>query len=99
MPAYLIAQTEALHDLAGLQQYVAEVIPLMSRFGGRYIITSLATQVLEGEGPTLAAAVAEFPSMERLRAFWAAPEYAPLRALRHRSARVRLVAADVPPPA
>ena len=98
MPAYLIAQTEALHDLAGLQQYVAQVVPLMARFGGRYIITSLATEVLEGEGATLAAAVAEFPSMDQLRAFWAAPEYAPLRELRQRSARIRLIAADVPAP-
>ena len=99
MPAYLIAQIEALHDLTGLQEYVAGVIPLMGQFGGRYIVTSLAAEVLEGEGPTLAAAVAEFPSMEQVRAFWAAPEYAPLRELRQRSARVRIVAADVPAPA
>lgn len=96
MPAYLIAQTEELRDLNALQEYVGQVIPLMARFGGRYLLTSLAVEVLEGEGPTLAVAVAEFPSMDQLRAFYAAPEYAPLRALRQQSARVRLLAADVP---
>jgi uncharacterized protein (DUF1330 family) len=97
MPAYLIAQPEEIYDPAGLQQYVEQVIPLMATFGGRYIITSSAVTVLEGEGATVGAAVAEFPSMEQLRAFWAAPAYAPLRALRQRSLRVRIIAVDVPP--
>ena len=36
----------------------------------------------------------EFPSMERARAWYASPEYAPLIALRERTANTRLVFAD-----
>jgi uncharacterized protein (DUF1330 family) len=98
MPAYLIALPEEIHDPSGLQEYIQQVIPLMAQFGGRYIITSFAVTPLEGDITNVGAAVAEFPSMEQLRAFWDAPAYAPLRELRQRSLRVRIMAADVPPP-
>lgn len=99
MPAYLIALPEEIHDPAGLQEYVQQVIPLMAQFGGRYIMTSFAVTPLEGEFSNVGAAVAEFPSMDQLRAFWNAPAYAPLRELRHRCVRVRIMAADAPPAA
>ena len=98
MPAYLIALPEEIHDPAGLQEYIRDVIPLMAEFGGRYIITSFAVTPLEGEISNVGAAVAEFPSMEQLRAFWDAPAYAPLRERRQRCLRVRIMALDAPPP-
>jgi uncharacterized protein (DUF1330 family) len=97
VPAYIVAQVEELMDMDGLQQYIQQVIPLMERFGGRYIISSFAVEVLEGDGPALAVAVSEFPSIEQLQAFWGSPDYVPLLALRNRSARVRLLAANAPP--
>lgn len=96
MPAYLIAQPEEIFDQAGLQEYINGVIPLMARFGGRYIITSFAVDRLEGDSHAIAAAVAEFPSIDQLRAFWNSPEYVPLKQLRRRSIKARIIAADVP---
>lgn len=97
MPAYLIANTEEIFDLEGLRLYVERVVPLMATYGGKYIISSFAIEQLEGASPApLAAAVAEFPSLERLRAFWASDEHAPLLKLRHRSMRLSLIIADVP---
>ena len=97
MPAYLIANTEEILDLEGMRLYVEGVVPLMAAYGGKYIVSSFAIERLEGEAPApLAAAVAEFPSLERLRAFWTSREHAPLKELRHRSMRVNLIIADVP---
>jgi len=97
MPAYLIATTEEILDLEGLRLYVEGVVPLMAAYGGKYIISSYSIEMLEGEPPApLSAAVAEFPSLEKLRAFWTSEEHAPLRELRHRSMRVNLIIADVP---
>jgi uncharacterized protein (DUF1330 family) len=97
MPAYLIANTEEIFDLEGMRLYVEGVIPLMAAYGGKYVVSSFAIERLEGTEPVpLAAAVAEFPSLEKLRAFWTSKEHAPLKELRHKSMRVNLIIADVP---
>jgi uncharacterized protein (DUF1330 family) len=96
MPAYLVAQVDEVRDPAGMQEYVVGAAALMAKFGGRYLVAAFGPEALEGPPPPLAIAVAEFPSIEQLRAFWSAPAYAPLRELRHRSAVVRLLMSDAP---
>ena len=98
MPAYLVALVEEVLDPAGLQQYAGGVANLMLRFGGRYLFASFGPQPLEGDDSApQVIAVSEFPDRGRIQEFWAAPDYAPLRELRQRSARVRIYLADAPP--
>src|SRR5688572_13412054 len=100
MPAYLVALVEEIIDPAGLQQYAGGAAQLMARFDGRYLFASFGVQVLEGGGPApQVIAVSEFPNVGKIHEFWNAPEYEPLRELRHRSAKVRIYTADVPPTA
>jgi uncharacterized protein (DUF1330 family) len=96
MPAHGIVQIEEVLDPAGLQQYVEQVVPLMAQFGGRYIITSFQTEPLEGGWHPQGIAVVEFETADQLRAFWNSPEYEPLRQLRQRSVRTRIIMADTP---
>jgi uncharacterized protein (DUF1330 family) len=97
MPTYLVAIVEEVTDPEGLQRYAGGAAELMARFGGRYLFASFGPRTLEGGPPPQAIAVAEFPDAAGIEAFWNAPEYVPLRDLRHRSARVRIYAADAPP--
>lgn len=96
MPAYLLALVEEVLDPAGLQQYVEQVIPIMAKFGGGYIVTSFAVEALEGNVRPQGAAVAQFPSAEAARAFWNSEHYAPLKEVRNRCVRVNILLADVP---
>lgn len=96
MPAYLLALVDEVLDPAGLEQYVQQVIPIMAKFGGRYTVTSFAVEALEGNTSAQGAAVAEFPSLDAARGFWNSDEYAPLKEVRKRSVRVKILLADVP---
>jgi len=97
MPAYLISGVDEILDLEGLRIYVERVVPLMAVYGGKYILSSFAIERLEGKAPApLSAGVIEFPSLEKLRAFWSSDEHAPLLEIRRRSVRTNLIIADVP---
>jgi uncharacterized protein (DUF1330 family) len=97
MPAYLISCTEEILDLEGFRLYVEQVASIIASFGGKYLVSSFDIERIAGEGPApLSAAVIEFPSLERLRAFLASDDVAPLVGPIRRSMRLNLIIANVP---
>ena len=93
MPAIVIADVE-ITDPAGFEEYRARVPATIAAFGGRYLVRGGATEVKEGDWSPRRLIVLEFPSLARAREWYASPAYAPLIALRERSARTRLVFAE-----
>ncbi len=93
MPAYLIAELAEMTDPNGFEEYRTKVRPLVERFGGRYPAAG-GPDVKEGDARPMIAAVIEFPSMERLQAFYDAADYQELKALRQRSSRGNLLFLD-----
>lgn len=93
MPAYLIAQTE-IHDHATYDRYKAQVLPLIQKFQGKFIVRGGDVEVLEGDWTPSRMVLIEFPSMQHIRDWFASPEYALLLALRQPAAVDRLVAVD-----
>ncbi|MDP9931936.1 DUF1330 domain-containing protein [Variovorax paradoxus] len=93
MPAYLIAQTE-IHDHEIYDKYKAQVLPVIQKFGGRFIVRGGTLEVLEGGWQPSRLVVIEFPSMQHIRDWFASPEYAPLLALRQPAAVDSLVAVE-----
>jgi len=93
MTAYLIAQTE-IHDHETYDKYKAQVLPVIQKFGGRFIVRGGALEVLEGDWKPSRLVMIEFPSMQHIRDWFASPEYAPLLALRQPAAVDCLVAVE-----
>jgi uncharacterized protein (DUF1330 family) len=81
MSAYLIANLR-VKDPVRFGEYRDKVAPMIARFGGRYLIRGGAVTPLEGEPKLDRVVVLEFPSMEKLRAFYDSADYAPLIKLR-----------------
>jgi len=99
MPAYVIAEVEVT-DPAGYEEYKAIVPSVLARYGGRYLARGGEVAGLEGDAPAPRIAILEFPSLAQAKAWWASAEYAPAKALRHRTAKSRLLAVaglDSPP--
>ena len=95
MPAYLIAD-EIIHDAEAFEHYKREVLPLITRFGGRFLSRGGALEVLEsgrGWAPGRMIII-EFPDMEALKAWYHAPDYAPVRDIRLGAAQSNLIALD-----
>jgi uncharacterized protein (DUF1330 family) len=93
MTAYLIAQSTGVSDPAGLAEYREKVRPVIEAYGGQYLAAG-APDAKEGDSQALRIAVIAFPSMERLNAFYDAPEYQELKALRQRSSTGQLLFLD-----
>lgn len=93
MPAYLIADTE-IRDQAVYDDYRRKVLPVIQKFGGRFIVRGGPHEVLEGSWNPTRLVVIEFPDMAKLKAWYASPEYAPLLALRQPAANDHLVAVE-----
>lgn len=90
MAAYVIADLEVL-DQPLFEEYRQEVPATITAHGGRYLARGGPTEVLEGSWSSKRCVILEFPDMERFRAWWSSPEYAPLRVLRQRAAKSNLL--------
>ena len=93
MPAYLIADVEVL-DAAGYEEYRQQVPATIAAFGGRYLARGGALTVLEGSWSPKRGVILEFPSLDKLKAWYDSPAYVPLRALRERTTKSNLVMID-----
>ena len=81
MSAYLISEVE-VRDPAGFETYRTIAAKAIAQYGGRYLVRGGVAEAVEGGPPPKNIIVAEFPSMEVLREWYASPEYA--EALKHR---------------
>lgn len=93
MPAYVIVEID-VQDAAAFEEYRAQVPATIARYGGRYLVRGGKTEALEGDRPPGRMVVLEFPSREQAREFYDSPEYTPLKALRLRAAKSRLLLVD-----
>jgi uncharacterized protein (DUF1330 family) len=82
MAAYLIAE-HIVTDAAKFEEYRTKAAPLIARFGGRYLTKGGSHKFPEGGHWTpQRVVIIEFPDMQALESWYAAPEYQPLIALR-----------------
>jgi uncharacterized protein (DUF1330 family) len=94
MAAYLIAEIVEVMNPAKMEEYRKRVPAVVERFGGRYLAASSSPQTLEGTWRPGFAVMIEFPSRERLMAWYDSKEYAELKALRQAAVISSLVAVD-----
>ena len=90
MAAYVIGEID-VKDAAGYDDYRRQVLATVQKFGGRFLARGGRTEALEGNWQPKRLVVIEFPSMEKLEAWYRSPEYAPALALRMRCAVSSLV--------
>jgi uncharacterized protein (DUF1330 family) len=65
-----------VHDAEGFEAYRTIAARAIAQYGGRYLVRGGAAEAVEGGPPPKNIIVAEFPSMEVLRQWYASPEYA-----------------------
>ncbi len=90
MPAYVISEVEP-RDAALFEQYRALAPATIAQYGGRYLVRAGAAELVEGGPPPKSLVVVEFPSMARVRAWYASPEYAAALKLRQGALDRRLI--------
>src|SRR4051794_29892960 len=98
MSAYVISEVD-VRDAAALEAYRNTAAATIAQYGGRYLVRGGAAEAAEGGPPPKTLIVVEFPSMERLREWYASPEYAEALKLRRTALDRRLIFVEGVPPA
>ena len=97
MAAYVISEVEMLDETQG-RRYRELAAGSIARHGGRYLVRGAAPVVAEGNWPASSRLViVEFPSMERLQAWYASADYAEALAVRQTALDRRLLFVDGAP--
>lgn len=90
MSAYVIVDID-IRDAATYARYRELAPPSIAAYGGRYLARGGETRVLEGDWAPQRVVILEFPDAARAAAWWASPEYAPAKALRHSCASADMI--------
>jgi uncharacterized protein (DUF1330 family) len=90
MSAYVISEVET-RDAAAMEAYRALAAESIAQYGGRYLVRGGAAKAVEGGPPPKTLIIVEFPTMARLREWYASPEYAEALKLRRTALERRLV--------
>lgn len=90
MAAYVVGEIEVT-DPQAYEDYRKQVLAVVTKYGGRFIVRGGKVQPLEGGWAPKRFVALEFPSMEQAQKWYRSPEYAPLIALRQKASRGRLI--------
>lgn len=90
MSAYVIAEVNVT-DAKLYDEYKKLVPATVEKYGGRFAVRGGAVDSKEGGWTPARMVVLEFPSMEKARAWYHSPEYAPALAMRHKAANSKLI--------
>jgi uncharacterized protein (DUF1330 family) len=90
MSAYVISEVE-MRDAAGFEAYRIIAAKTIAQYGGRYLVRRGVANLIEGGPPPKTIIVVEFPTIERLREWYASPEYAEALKVRRTALDRRLI--------
>jgi uncharacterized protein (DUF1330 family) len=93
MSAYLIVDLD-IHDAPAFEEYRSKVPAFIAKHGGEYLVRGGGFEVIEGNWSPHRLVLFRFPDRQSIRNLFADPEYAELKALRHRTATTVSVAVD-----
>lgn len=93
MAAYVIANIDVT-DPETFARYGERVVPVIKKFGGRYLVRGGPVDNLEGDPEYKRLVILEFPDKSAVRKFYDSQEYKPLLDLRLASATSTLALVD-----
>jgi uncharacterized protein (DUF1330 family) len=93
MAAYIISDV-TIKEGAAIKTYRQRAAASIAQHGGRYVVRGGEIEVLEGSWRPCAVIIAEFPDMDRARAWYRSAEYASALALRDQALSRNLILVD-----
>ena len=85
--AYCLFDNIEINDLAKLEEYKEKVLPVVTAFGGKYLVASNRIRVVEGSWQPNHVVMIEFPSYEEANRWYDSEEYKKLKNLRRSSGK------------
>jgi uncharacterized protein (DUF1330 family) len=85
MPAYYIGEHK-ITNAEIFNKYLALVVPMIERAGGRYLTKSTSHEILEGSWSPNRVVIVEFPDIAAVKRWYSSSEYQPLIKMRQSAA-------------
>jgi len=89
-PVYMVIET-AVNDRDMYDQYIAQVSPIVEKYGGTYLVRSESITSLTGNWMPQRIIILRFDSMDNLTRCFQSPEYTRIAALRENSTRSKAI--------
>ena len=93
MTAYWIGE-HVIKDSGKFEDYLRKALPIIARFGGRYLTRVGAHEVLDGSWRPNRVVIIEFPDIAAVRGLYSSAEYQSLIALRRSAAADVIIAVE-----
>ena len=91
MSAYCLFDNLEVTDPTRLEEYKNRALPVVERYGGRYVVLGGKFDTVEGEWRPTFPVMIEFPSLEQAYRWYDSDEYQELKALRLSAVRSNAV--------
>ena len=91
MSAYCLFDNLEVTDPTKLEEYKNRALPVVERYGGRYVVLGGKFDTVEGEWRPTFPVMIEFPSLEQAYRWYDSDEYQELKALRLSAVRSNAV--------
>jgi len=88
--AYVIVEID-IFDPVGFGEYRKAVVPLVQKYGGKYVAVDEQIEVLEGDWAPKRIVMIEFPSMDRAKEWFGCEEYREPCKIRKRTAKTKII--------
>ena len=93
MPAYIIVDVKITNPVE-YEEYKKHTPASLEPFDGKFLVRGGETSVLEGDWQPGRIVILEFPSMEKAKAWWNSPGYAPAKLIRQRASHTSMIAVE-----
>ena len=93
MPAYVIVEID-IFDPVGFAEYRKAVVPLVQKYGGKYIAADDQVETLESDWSPKRIVMIEFPTKERAKEWLSCEEYREPCKIRKRTAKTKMILVD-----
>lgn len=90
MPAYVVVEINIV-DPTEYELVKKLTPPTVQQYGGIYLARGGFTETLEGDWEPKRLVVLQFPDLQAARDWWSSPEYAPVKAMRQKTAVTLMV--------
>jgi uncharacterized protein (DUF1330 family) len=90
MKAYIIVDV-TITDPVRYEEYKKITPASLESFEGRFVVRGGAVETIEGRWKPGRLVVIEFPSVEKAKAWWSSPVYAPAKAIRQSASITEMI--------
>ena len=90
MAAYVIVEV-TVHDEEAYEAYKQLTPATIAAYDGQFVVRSEKIVALEGAWKPQRIVVLQFPTLEKAKAWWESPEYAPAKAIRQQAAHTKML--------